>query len=175
MTGMKATLTQLQITIHAGSLVPSGAHSRSLRPFRVEFAATETDKSLRLQIDAAGPWSSVEPVTMGPEKALWDNLHGTKVLHTDKYKYIKFSGTYRVESPTSIRVEGRLTVRDRTVPVQFSAPVQAHGETVTVTGEIPIRLSDVGIAKFKAMLGTLWLEDNATITVAVTAPARALL
>ena len=171
MKGMNPSLKLVQITIQAGSVIPSGAHSRTLRPVRVDFAANPADKTVRLHIDAAGAWTSVEPVTMGPEKALWDNLHGSKVLHTDKYPTIKFNGRYSELSSASAKIEGQLTVKDKTIPLNFTAQGQSAGDSVVYSARVPVKLSQLGIAKFKALLGTLWLEDEATISVAVQAPA----
>jgi len=119
-------------------------------------ALSDADRA-KVDAQAAGPdvldaahhpeiaWRS-ERVTLGPG-AGGDRLRGT--------------------------ASGQLTLRGRTRPVDVAFEAEREGETWRVRGKGRLRQSDFGITPFSGFLGTVGVEDEIEIEVALTLrPAR---
>lgn len=85
------------------------------------------------------------------------------VLAASRWPEIRFASTKIEASGAGHRVEGQLTLRDRTRPIQLSTRV-ADGFEVA---EIAIHQPDFGIKPFSAMMGTLKIKPEIRIRIAV--------
>jgi polyisoprenoid-binding protein YceI len=87
-----------------------------------------------------------------------------KILHTDRHPRIAFRSTSVTGSPDSFRIEGELTIMDRTRPVTVRG--QATGGRVT--GRATVVQSQWGIKPYSALLGALRLADQVEVEFDLT-------
>lgn len=160
----------LAIKIEADGRLPGSRHTRTLSPQDYTCDFDTAEQSAIVKIAAKGSWTTVEPTNLGPEKALWDNLYGKKILDAKKHPEIEFRGTLANGSA----VQGVLTVRGKSVSVSGSAKSQAVEQDgvagTVIEGSIAIQLPDFGIRRFKALLGMLWVEDQAAVLFRIFVP-----
>lgn len=74
----------------------------------------------------------------------------------------------RPANAVDVEVEGLLTVAGTARPTTMVLRVQRQGERLTVKGELPLLMSDFGIAPPTALLGTLKTGDRVVVTIEAT-------
>jgi YceI-like domain len=102
----------------------------------------------------------------GLDKNMW------KALKTNEHPDIVFKVTRLEGTPGALRAVGLLTIAGVEKPVSFGVKAAANASTVTVVGEVPLLMTDYGIAAPKAMLGMLKTDPKITVKfeIALTAP-----
>jgi polyisoprenoid-binding protein YceI len=85
------------------------------------------------------------------------------VLATRKHPTISFASTKVEASGDAHRVEGQLTLHGATRPVAFTTKIEGDREIAEVTLHQP----DWGITPYKAMLGTLRIQPDVRVRVAI--------
>jgi hypothetical protein len=102
----------------------------------------------------------------GLDKNMW------KALKTSQHPDIVFRLTRLDGRPGALRAAGVLKIAGVEKAVAFDVKAAANASTVTVIGEVPLLMTDYGIAPPKAMLGMLKTDPKITVTfeVALTAP-----
>jgi polyisoprenoid-binding protein YceI len=65
----------------------------------------------------------------------------------------------------------QVTVRDKTSPVVVPVTFEQHGDEIVVSGEFPLKQSDLGLTPFSALLGALQVIDEMKIRFHVVAHA----
>jgi polyisoprenoid-binding protein YceI len=75
------------------------------------------------------------------------------------------AGTVMAQVQSTVRAQ----VRTFTAPLRY----ELGDHTVTVSGEIPLRQSDLGLTPFSAMLGALQVQDEMRISFRIVARAAA--
>jgi YceI-like protein len=65
-------------------------------------------------------------------------------------------------------------VRDRTRTLRVPLHYELAGDTLSVTGEMPLRQSDLGLTPFTALLGALAVEDEMRVRFRIVARAAPL-
>lgn len=99
-----------------------------------------------------------------------DSLEVSKILHSDRYPTTPFRSTRVSGVPGSLKIDGDLTVMDRTEPITVRAVV---GEDGRVTGSATVTQTRWGIRPYSAFPGALKLADDVTIELdGVLAPAQ---
>lgn len=102
----------------------------------------------------------------GLDKNMW------KALKTSQHPDIVFRLTRLDGRPGALRAVGVLKIAGVEKEVAFDLKAAANASTVTVIGEVPLLMTDFGIAPPKAMLGMLKTDPKITVKfeVALTAP-----
>lgn len=102
----------------------------------------------------------------GLDKNMW------KALKTDKHPDIVFKLARLEGKAGALRAIGMLKIAGVEKEVAFDLKTAANASTVTVIGEVPLLMTDYGIAPPKAMLGMLKTDPKISVTfeVALTAP-----
>jgi polyisoprenoid-binding protein YceI len=73
------------------------------------------------------------------------HLRSEDFFHAEQYPHIVFDLDAVAPSDSGVTASGRLTVRDRTVPLSFPATVSAAGADVTLDAEVTVDRSEVGL------------------------------
>lgn len=124
--------------------------------------------SLSVPIDVSIPSVSFEPeaddLSKRELKQLLDNLRGSKVLDVRRYPTIRWHGAY-VGDTTRGRLEGAAELRGRTVPLNFDVTIELADDRAHAHAVWSGKLTDVGIAPFKALLGAIRLKDTLKIEI----------
>lgn len=102
----------------------------------------------------------------GLDKNMW------KALKTSQYPDIVFKLARLDGKPGALRAIGTLKIAGVEKEVAFDLKAAANASTVTVIGDVPLLMTDFGIAPPKAMLGMLKTDPKVTVTfeVALVAP-----
>lgn len=86
------------------------------------------------------------------------------VLQAKKHPEIRFVSTsVEEDEATGYRVRGQLTLHGRTREITFVSRTDGEGQVA----EVKIHQPDFGIQPFSAMLGTLKIKPDVTVTVAL--------
>ena len=99
-----------------------------------------------------------------PKEGLDKNMH--KALRVTEHPDITFRLS-RVEGATpsgALRAIGVLRIAGVEREVAFELKTQRNGSTFTVSGEVPLLMTDFGITPPKAMLGMLKTDPRVTVT-----------
>jgi polyisoprenoid-binding protein YceI len=65
----------------------------------------------------------------------------------------------------------QVTVRDKTTPVVVPVAFEQHGDEIVVSGEFPLKQTDLGLTPFSALLGALQVIDEMKIHFHIVAHA----
>ena len=153
-----------------------------------EFTASTTDVKLaRLALadGVAGPgmWNAlVNPGSLSafeivvkagtltsPKEGLDKNMW--KALKTKEHPDIVFRLTRLDGTAGALRAIGLLKIAGVEKEVAFDLKAAANASTVTVIGDVPLLMTDYGIAPPKAMLGMLKTDPKITVTFEVVLAA----
>ncbi len=156
------TIDLIQIVVHADGRIPGAKHDRSLAP--TDVTIDQSDDAIKITIAVGSAWTTAEPSPMGPLSKLWQNLQGKKVLDAKRFPTIVFESSSLNIAPEKITAKGSLQIKDVQRNIALTAQRDSQGK---FNGSLPIKLSDYGIKKFKALLGTIWLSDDAEIFFSV--------
>ena len=149
-----------------------------------EFTASTTDvKVTRIALanGAAGPdllAAAVNPGSLqsfeivvkattlkSPREGLDKNMW--KALKTTEYPDIVFKLTKLDGKPGALRAVGLLKIAGVEKDVAFDLKAAANASTITVIGDVPLLMTDYGIAPPKAMMGMLKTDPKITVTFEV--------
>jgi hypothetical protein len=95
-----------------------------------------------------------------PKEGLDKNMH--KALKVDQFKDITFRLT-RLEAKPALRAIGMLKIAGVEKEVAFDLKTAATATALTITGEVPLLMTDYGITPPKAMLGMLKTDPKITV------------
>lgn len=145
-----------------------------------EFTASTTDVTLTRFAPAdgvAGPGllnAIVNPGSLGafeivvkagtlssPKEGLDKNMW--KALKTNEHPDIVFKLTRLDGKPGALRAIGLLRIAGVEKEVAFNLKAATNASTVTVIGEVPLLMTDYGIAPPKAMMGMLKTDPKVTV------------
>ena len=104
-----------------------------------------------------------------PREGLDKNMH--KALKTTEHPEITFTLTRLDGKPGALRAIGLLKIAGVVKDVTFDVKAAANASTITVIGEVPLLMTDYGIAPPKAMLGMLKTDPRITVTFEVVLAA----
>jgi hypothetical protein len=98
------------------------------------------------------------------------NMH--KALKATEFKDITFR-LLRLEAKPALRAIGMLKIAGVEREIAIDLKTAASPAALTITGEVPVLMTDYGIAPPKAMLGMLKTDPKVTVTfeVALAAPS----
>jgi polyisoprenoid-binding protein YceI len=94
----------------------------------------------------------------GLDKNMW------KALKTTEYPEIVFKLTKLDGKPGALRAIGLLKVAGVEKEVAFALKAAANASTITVIGDVPLLMTDYGIAPPKALMGMLKTDPKITVT-----------
>ncbi len=98
-----------------------------------------------------------------------------EMLDAGRYPAIVFQSTsVKPTAEGSFRVQGRLTIRDKTQPATVGVKVDSsNGQRLRFTGQASIKLTDYDLNPPKAGLGSIGTKDEMTVLFQLTGePAR---
>jgi polyisoprenoid-binding protein YceI len=102
---------------------------------------------------------------------------GSAVLDADAYPELVLRAV-RLESASPpqpgeaiARLEAQL--REQRRPVSLTVHFERSGDVLTVTGETPLRQSDLGLTPFTALMGALAVQDEMRVRIRLVARAAA--
>lgn len=101
----------------------------------------------------------------GLDKNMW------KALKTTEYPDIVFTLTKLEGQPGALRARGVLKIAGVEKDVTFALKAAANASTITVIGDVPLLMTDYGIAPPKAMMGMLKTDPKVTVTFEVVLAA----
>lgn len=101
----------------------------------------------------------------GLDKNMW------KALKTTEYPDIVFTLTKLDGKPGALRAIGLLKIAGVEKEVAFGLKAAANASTITVIGDVPLLMTDYGIAPPKAMMGMLKTDPKVTVTFEVVLAA----
>lgn len=95
------------------------------------------------------------------------NMLGRKVLDADDHPLIRVAGTLTAVDPCALAASVQLRGRD----IDFAVPCQLewHDEGLTASGEFTLNHEDLGLKRFKVMLGTLAVAERIDFSYRVRA------
>jgi polyisoprenoid-binding protein YceI len=153
--------SRVLVDLKATGLLRALAHSPTLvaRPEPVEVEAD--GERLDLEVVVRVPARSIDPpadMSASDQDKMRENLLGPQVLEARRFPEIVFRGRY-VGSMQGGSLAGRLDVRG--VPRELVMPVAIgrRENRLVATGAWEGRLTSLGVAPFKALLGAIRLED----------------
>lgn len=105
-----------------------------------------------------------------PKEGIDKNMH--KALKATEFKDIAFR-LVRLEAKPGLRAVGLLKIAGVEKEIAMDLKTVATATALTITGEVPLLMTDYGIAPPKAMLGMLKTDPKITVTfeVVLAAPA----
>jgi polyisoprenoid-binding protein YceI len=103
-----------------------------------------------------------------PREGIDKNMH--KALKAAEFKDITFK-LARLEAKPALRAIGTLNIAGVDREIAFDLKTVATATTLTITGEVPLLMTDYGIAPPKAMLGMLKTDPKITVTFEVVLAA----
>jgi len=153
--------SRVYIDLRATGVLKALAHSPTLaaRP-DVDDVVAEGD-ALDVELEARVPASTVEPPDdiPGPDRAkMRENLLGPHVLDARRFPTLVFRGRY-AGSLAGGTLTGQLDVRGAPRRVSIPVALARHGGHYVATGAWEGKLTALGVAPFKALLGAIRLED----------------
>ena len=95
-----------------------------------------------------------------PKEGIDKNMH--KALKTAEFKDITFR-LLRLEAKPALRAIGMLKIAGVEREIAFDVKTAATGTALTVTGEVPILMTDYGIPAPKAMMGMLKVDPRVVV------------
>ena len=95
-----------------------------------------------------------------PKEGIDKNMH--KALKTAEFKEITFR-LLRLEAKPALRAIGMLKIAGVEREIAFDVKTAATGTALTVTGEVPILMTDYGIPAPKAMMGMLKVDPRVVV------------
>jgi polyisoprenoid-binding protein YceI len=101
----------------------------------------------------------------GLDKNMW------KALKTAQYPDIAFKLTKLDGKPGALRAIGLLKIAGVEKEVAFDLKAAANASTVTVFGDVPLLMTDYGIAPPKAMMGMLKTDPKVIVTFEIVLAA----
>lgn len=107
-----------------------------------------------------------------PKEGLDKNMH--KALKAAEFKDITFR-LLRLEAKPALRATGMLKIAGVEREVSVDLKTAATAAALTITGDVPVLMTDYGIAPPKAMLGMLKTDPKVTVTFEVVLAVPATL
>jgi polyisoprenoid-binding protein YceI len=92
------------------------------------------------------------------------NMLGGALLDAQHYPEIVLRSSSLEAAPGGSGLQwlahAQVTVRDRTSPVVVPVRYEQHADEIVVSGELPLKQSDLGLTPFSALLGALQVVDE---------------
>jgi hypothetical protein len=153
--------SRVLIDLRATGMLKALAHSPTLvgRPEPLDVVAE--GEAFTADIEARVPASAVEPpadIPPSDRDKMRENLLGPQVLDARRFPVLVFRGRYEGSAVGGV-LTGRLDVRGAPRSVAMAVAVQRSAAQILATGAWEGRLTDLGVAPFKALLGAIRLED----------------
>lgn len=151
--------TQIRIQVYADGFLPAAKHTRTFVPPAPRNIETDDQGGFEFEIPATEQWKTLEPVNLGPEDKLWQNLHGSKVLDSKRHPKICVSGQWL---PKQNLVKVTVQLRGKFTSLELAATEISKNEYKLTADS---SLKNFGLKKFKALLGAIYLEDKLQFTI----------
>ena len=92
------------------------------------------------------------------------NGHLRRALREERNPEIRFEmSRYTVSAAGQVSAEGSVTVAGRTTPIRVNATVEPAPEGARATGQVQLRMTQLGVEPPTLMMGTLKVHDPITI------------
>jgi polyisoprenoid-binding protein YceI len=159
--------------LHGTLYVPTADLTRS--SFEVNFAVAELtvdEEALRARENEADfPPDVSESAKEGTRK----NMLGGSLLDAEHHPDIILRSTSLRPAPGSTGADWvadvQVTVRDRASTVVVPAHYERHTDEIVVSGEFPLRQTELGLTPFSALLGALQVVDELKVRFRIVARA----
>jgi polyisoprenoid-binding protein YceI len=160
----------------AGTIyVPDDDVLRSSFEVHVPVAALTVDEP-ELRAQQRSPEFPPE-VSQGARDGTRRNMLSAAVLDAAEYPEVVLRAV-RLESaaapqPGEVTAHLEAQVREQRRPVSLPVVFQRSGDELTVSGETPLRQSDLGLTPFSALMGALAVQDEMRVRIQLVARAAA--
>jgi polyisoprenoid-binding protein YceI len=116
-------------------------------------------------------------VSQGARDGTRRNMLSSAVLAADEYPEVVLRAV-RLESasppqPGELTVHLEAQVREQRRTLSIAVHYQRAGDTLTITGETPLRQSELGLTPFTALMGALAVQDEMRVRIRLVARAAA--
>ena len=139
--------------------------------FEVHFAVAELtvdEASLRAKENEADfPPNVPDSAKEGTRK----NMLGSALLDAERYPEIELRSTGLEQSGSQWLAHVQVTVRDHESVVVVPVRYELHAGQINVSGEFPLKQTDLGLTPFSAMLGALQVVDEMKVRFHIVAEA----
>ncbi len=98
------------------------------------------------------------------------NMLGGALLDAERYPEIELRSS-SLEAGAEWRAHVEVTVRDRTSTIVVPLHYEQHADEILVTGDFPLKQTDLGLTPFSALLGALQVADEMRVRVRIAARA----
>lgn len=114
-----------------------------------------------LVVDGAVRDGALDPRALSAKdlRDIRDNTVGKKILHTARHPVIRVTGTLRALEADTHELAATATLVGRSAPI--TVPIRSEGGRLR--GALTLAPSRWGIAPFKALLGTLRIQDRVDV------------
>jgi polyisoprenoid-binding protein YceI len=99
------------------------------------------------------------------------NMLGTALLDAEHSPEIDLQSSGVEQSGSQWLAHVKITVRDHETTVAVPVRYEPHGDEIVVSGEFPLKQTDLGLAPFSAMLGALQVVDEMKVRFRIVAHA----
>jgi hypothetical protein len=132
---------------------------------------TVDEEDLRQQAGPDFPPGVPDEAKAGTKK----NMLSASILDGDRYPVILLESRLvrRAAEGDGIEAQVRTVVRDQAFELLVPMKYRLDGDTLEVTGEMPLKQTDVGITPFSLFGGALKVEDGMKIRFRIVARANA--
>lgn len=135
-------------------------------PAKTEVTASIEPRSLEVKEATGG----AKPVSDKDRKDIRRNI--AEVLGAGRNPAISFTSTsVQATDDASVTLVGDLSVAGQTRPVTLNLGLQADGDSVRLTGRVPVVQSSFGIKPFSAMMGALKVKDEVEVSLDARLPS----
>jgi hypothetical protein len=161
---MTYTRSKMHAFTYKEGLLSRIAHDLTIEVTRFWLRMSEQMISAEFDLKSLSPLGAMVSGKFDPRVLAADDLAEIKktmqreVLEVERYPRGIFTGIY-AELDDRLDVKGELELHGRKRPLAFTA-VRSEG---LVRGELELKPSEFGIAPYRAMLGTLRLQDRVRV------------
>jgi polyisoprenoid-binding protein YceI len=181
----------LTILVYRGGTLASAGHNHVIAshdlagtiyvpadPLRTSFELrvpvttfTVDEAALRAQQDGA---DFPPDVSEGAKAGTRHNMLGPALLDAEHSPEIVLRAlrTERTAEPGSVLAQVQCTVRGQARTIAVPVRYELRGSEVVVSGEMPLKQSDLGLTPFSAMLGALQVQDEMRVSFRIVARAK---
>jgi polyisoprenoid-binding protein YceI len=103
----------------------------------------------------------------GPEKGV-ARSNALKSLDVKKFPQIRFTAGDVTKAADGYQLTGSVEIHGTSRPQTVDVKVDDHGDTLTVSAQVPLTQSDFGVKPYSLMMGSLKVADDVTIDFTAT-------
>ena len=156
----KVTITGTT-NVHGYTVTSSSVRLSAARtaPFDGDLHALSQKPALVEAFEVTIPVTTLKSGKDGLDKNMY------KALKRDKFADITFAAKAIEKTGSGLRARGSLTIAGVTKDITFDLTAERAGANLSLVGELPLLMTDYGIAPPKAMLGMMKTDPKVIIRI----------